>query len=304
MKRYSIFPIEKKDLWDRYKAAQSQFWIAEEVDLSQDKWDKLTEDERRVLKQILGFFTVSDGIVMENIATSFISTVEEPEAEFYYGQQLYIEGVHAELYGLFIESYIKNESEKAQMFTPIESMETVKKKAQWALKWLNSESFEERLIAFSVIEGIFFSLLFSYVFYFRQGGLMPGLCSGNELIFRDENGHYEFAVHYYKNHTSQSVPKERIKEIILEALEIEKTFNKEVLITGLPGLTSTMMEQYVEYVADTVLTDYGIPKVFNVSQPLAYMDRILLDSRSNFFERRSTSYSRVSSSDSLIDEDF
>ena len=153
MTRYSIFPIEKKDLWDRYKNAQSQFWIAEEVDLSQDKWDSLTPDEQRILKQVLGFFTVSDGIVMENIATSFINSVQEPEAQFYYSQQLYIEGVHAELYGLFIESYIKNESEKIQMFTPIESMETVKKKAQWALKWLNSDSFVERLVAFSVIEG-------------------------------------------------------------------------------------------------------------------------------------------------------
>jgi len=153
MTRYSIFPIEKQDLWERYKNAQSQFWIAEEVDLSQDKWDKLTTEEKRILKQVLGFFTVSDGIVMENIATSFISAVEEPEAEFYYSQQLYIEGVHAELYGLFIESYIKNESEKNELFTPIESMETVKKKAQWALKWLNSESFIERLVAFSVIEG-------------------------------------------------------------------------------------------------------------------------------------------------------
>ena len=272
--------------------------------MSQDKWDKLTEDERRVLKQILGFFTVSDGIVMENIATSFISAVEEPEAEFYYGQQLYIEGVHAELYGLFIESYIKNESEKAQMFTPIESMETVKKKAQWALKWLNSESFEERLIAFSIVEGLQFSSIFSLIFYFRQGGLMPGLCSGNELIFRDENGHYEFAVHYYKNHVNDYVSENRIKQMVLEALEVEKTFIKETLGSGLPGLTPSMMNQYLEYVADTVLTDYGVPKVFNVSQPLAYMDRILLDSRSNFFERRSTSYSRVSSSDSLIDEDF
>ena len=153
MNRYSIFPIESRDLWDRYKKAQSQFWIAEEIDLSQDRWELLTEEERKILKHVLGFFTVSDGIVMENIATSFISEVNEPEAEFYYGQQLYIEGVHAELYGLFIESYIKNEAEKNELFTPIESMETVKKKAGWALKWLNSDSFVERLVAFSVIEG-------------------------------------------------------------------------------------------------------------------------------------------------------
>jgi len=303
MTRYSIFPIEKQDLWERYKNAQSQFWIAEEVDLSQDKWDKLTTEEKRILKQVLGFFTVSDGIVMENIATSFISAVEEPEAEFYYSQQLYIEGVHAELYGLFIESYIKNESEKNELFTPIESMETVKKKAQWALKWLNSESFIERLVAFSCVEGIFFSGLFSIIFYFRQGGLLPGLCAGNELIFRDENGHYEFALNYYKNYT-QGLSKERLKEIILEALEIEKTFIAETLESGLPGLTPSMMNQYIEYVADTILTDYGLPKEFNVGQPLAYMDRILLDTRSNFFERRSTSYSRVTTTDSLIDEDF
>lgn len=303
MTRYSIFPIEKKDLWDRYKAAQSQFWVAEEIDLSQDKWDKLKSEERRILKQILGFFTVSDGIVMENIATSFISAVNEPEAEFYYGQQLYIEGVHAELYGLFIESYIKNESEKNEMFTPIESMDTVKKKAQWALKWLNSDSFIERLVAFSVIEGLFFSGLFSIVFYFRQGGMLPGLCKGNELIFKDENSHYEFAINYYKNYTD-GLPKSRVKEIILEALEIEQTFIQETIGNGLPGLTPSMMQQYVEYVTDTILTDYGIEKLFNVGQPLAYMDRILLDSRSNFFEGRSTSYSRVTVTDSLVDDDF
>lgn len=303
MTRYSIFPIEKKDLWDRYKAAQSQFWVAEEIDLSQDKWDKLKSEERRILKQILGFFTVSDGIVMENIATSFISAVNEPEAEFYYGQQLYIEGVHAELYGLFIESYIKNESEKNEMFTPIESMDTVKKKAQWALKWLNSDSFIERLVAFSIIEGLFFSGLFSIVFYFRQGGMLPGLCKGNELIFKDENSHYEFAINYYKHYTD-GLPKSRVKEIILEALEIEQTFIQETIGNGLPGLTPSMMQQYVEYVTDTILTDYGIEKLFNVGQPLAYMDRILLDSRSNFFEGRSTSYSRVTVTDSLMDDDF
>lgn len=150
---------------------------------------------------------------------------------------------------------------------------------------------------------LFFSGLFSIVFYFRQGGKLPGLCSGNELIFRDENGHYEFAINYYKNYVNP-ISKDRIKEIILEALEIEKTFIQETMGAGLPGLTPSMMNQYIEYVADTVLSDYGIPKKFNVSQPLAYMDRILLDTRTNFFEGRSTSYSRVTNSESLIDDDF
>ena len=302
-KQYSLFPIKHHDLWERYKLAQQQNWVAEEVDLSNDKFHLLSEVEQNMLKKILAFFAVSDGIVNDNLAASYLSTVSQQEALCYYGFQYYIECVHQEMYGKFIENYITEESEKDKLFEPIENMPTVKLKASWALKWLNSDSFEERLVAFSIVEGLMFSGLFCCIFYFKSGGKLPGLCQGNELILLDENSHYEFAVHYYKNYSYQ-IPKDRIREMVLEALDVEKTFASDFLIEGLPGMTVNLMHSYLEYVADTILIDYGIDPVFNNIQPFGYMSQILLDTRSNFFEKRSGSYTKLSNTKLVLDEDF
>lgn len=301
-KRYSIFPIQHQDLWERYQAALSQFWVTEEVDLSQDKWDELTDKEQGVLEQCLGFFAASDIIVNENIATTLLDKVNETEAEFYYHLQLAIEDIHSHLYGLFIETYIDSDK-RNDLYLAAERMETVKHKTDWAFKWLASESFEESMVAFSVIEGLLFQGLFSIIFYFKDGGKLPGLCQGNLFISKDENNHYEFAVNYFNNYTNGLKP-ERVREIIIEGYEVEKKFVEEVLGDGLPGLLPETMVQYIQYVTDTVLQDYSLPKEFNVSNPLLYMKKIALETRSNFFEVRSTDYTRVKQSEVLFDNDF
>lgn len=303
-KKYFLFPIENNDLFKRYELARDQFWVTSEVDLSKDKFDLLTENEKKVLKLILSFFAASDLIVNENIIDGLIPNVNQNEAKFYYDFQVMMEDIHSHMYSLFLETYIKNQKEKEELFNGIENIKTVKKKGEWALKWLNSNnSFEEKLIAFSLVEGLFFSGLFSFVFYFRSGGLMPGLCKGNTFIMKDENNHYEFAINYYKNYCKQ-IDKNVIKNIILDAMEVEIEFCNEVLENELPGLTKSMMKQYIQYVTDTVLQDYGLQKEFNVSQPLDYMNRILIDTRTNFFEHLPDSYTRIQMSNDKFNEDF
>jgi ribonucleoside-diphosphate reductase beta chain len=305
MKKYSILPIEHLDLWERYKAAEAQKWNAQEIDLSQDKYESLTEREKEVLKIVLAFFVVSDGLVNENLAENVKPLIDKPEASFFYDYQIYNENVHNETYGLFIERYYHNLAEKEEMFSPIESMETIRKKANWALDWIGKEaSLEHKIVAFSIVEGLFFSGLFSLVFYFRQGGKLPGLCQGNELILKDENSHYEFAVNLYKNHLPNKLSDDEILSMVLSSYEIEKTFIEETLTTGLPGLTVEKMLEYIQYVADTILIDYGLPKHFNSKQPLEYMNRILMDTRSNFFESKSGTYTHITQSENLFDDDF
>jgi ribonucleoside-diphosphate reductase beta chain len=305
MKRYSILPIEHKDLWERYKSAEAQKWNAQEVDLSQDKYESLTQREKEVLKIVLAFFVVSDGLVNENLALNITPEIDIPEAEFFYAYQVYNENVHNETYGLFIDRYYHNIEEKAMMFSPIENMETVRKKANWALDWIgNDKSLAHKIVAFSIVEGLFFSGLFSLVFYFRQGGKLAGLCQGNELILKDENSHYEFAVNLYQNHLKEHLSREELLSMILSAYEVEKTFIEETLTTGLPGLTVEKLIQYIQYVTDTILVDYGLNKYFNVSQPLEYMNRILMDTRSNFFESKSGTYTHITQSENLFDDDF
>ena len=302
-KRFTIFPIQHPDLWDRYKAAQKQLWIAEEVDLSQDKWHQLTEKEREVLKMCLGFFSASDIIVNNNIVNTIIGQVDQAEAEFYYNLQLFIESVHSELYALFIERYIP-QSEQLQMFNAATEIPTVKKKTDWAMKWMNDDNFEESLVAFACVEGLSFSVLFSLIFYFKETGKLQGLCNGNLLIMKDEQSHYEFGTHYFKNY-SKGLPKNKIREIILDCCETEKQFAIDVLGQGLPGLTVDKMIQYVEFVTDGVLKDFGLEKEFNSSNPLAYMAKISLDSRSNFFESRAVNeYTRAEQSKDLFEDDF
>ncbi len=302
-KRFTIFPLHHPDLWDRYKAAQKQLWVAEEIDLSQDKWYQLTEKEQEVLKMCLGFFSASDIIVNNNIVNTIIGKVEQSEAEFYYNLQLFIESVHSELYALFIERYIP-QSEQLQMFNAATEIPTIKKKTDWAMKWMKDDNFEESMVAFACVEGLSFSVLFSLIFYFKETGKLPGLCNGNLLVMKDEQSHYEFGTHYFKNYTN-GLPKERIREIILDCCETEKQFAIDVLGQGLPGLTVDKMLQYVEFVTDGVLNDFGIEKQFNTTNTLNYMMKISLDSRSNFFESRAVNeYTRVEQSKDLFEDDF
>lgn len=301
-KRYSILPVENHDLWKFYTAARDQYWTPDETDFSSDRFYELSDEEQRILKLIMAFFAVSDGIVNENIATSLIGHVEEPEAEFFYNFQMAMEDIHNETYGLAIETYIEDEDEKAKMFDPIEDMETVRKKAKWALKWLKEDSFIHRLAAFAAVEGLFFQGLFSIVYYFRNDDRLEGFILANDFISRDENSHYQFANHYYLNYTS-GMPSEELRDMFIEAYETEKVFIEEVLETGLPGFTKSMGVQYIQFVTDTLLSEFGLEKEFNVPNPLPWMDRIAMSSKNNFFERRGGDYGRPTGNISF-DEDF
>lgn len=303
-KRYSILPIEYPDLWDRYKAAEAQKWNAQELDLSKDRFNDLSAEEQRVLKQILAFFVVSDGIVNENLVDNVKPLINIPEASFFYDFQVYDENIHNESYGLLIDSYIKDPTEREKMFSPIETMPTVAKKAQWALKWIGEDAtLEEKIIAFACVEGLAFQTLFSFVFYFRDKGYMPGLCQANKLILLDEQSHYEFAVHMYNNYLNK-IDSSKIKDIIMSCYEVEVQFIKDTIGNGLPGLTEPMLLQFLQFVTDRVLTDFGLGKVFNVTQPLAYMDKILMETRSNFFETKSDTYTSIERSVEKFDDDF
>jgi len=307
-KRYSIFPIKNQDLWDAYKAAEKQTWVAEEVNLAQDKYDELNNDEKFYLKNILAFFTISDGLVIENLCDNVIDNVDIEEAKYYYNHQTFIEQVHANAYSLLIDTYIKDSKEKEDLFNSMLTNEAVNAKASWAENWLNNGTFVEKLIAFACVEGIAFSSVFAGVFWFRTRQKMPGLAEMNELILRDEGFHYEFAVQMFKEYVKDEYKpsKERIKEIILSCYETEKKFVEESLPDGLQGMTKDMMVEYVEFVTDIVLKDFTGETEFNVKNPLDYMKKIGLSSKNNFFERRTGGgYTRVdipTSNDGIFDD--
>lgn len=308
-KRFSILPIKHMDLWKMFKKAQSDYWVAEEMDLSKDNFSELSPEEKEYLKNLLAFFTVSDGIVIENLAVNFLREIDIPEALYFYAFQTVIEGIHSEMYGLLVDTYIKDPIEKDEMFNAVEKLDTVRKKAGWAIKWINSDSFVERLIAFACVEGIAFSSTFAGVFWFRSRNKMPGLGAANELILRDEGQHFEFAVYLYNNYINDEykLGEDRIREIILGCCEVEETFVNETMPTGLDGLIKSDMIQYVRYVTDTVLMDFGLPAKFNVTNPLEYMARISLPRRGNFFERRGNNdYTRVEipKSGAIFADDF
>jgi len=308
-KRYSIFPIIHNDLWERYKQAEKQTWVAEETDLSKDKFDELKEPEKIYLKNILAFFAISDGLVIDNLATNFLNEVEVLEAQYFYGHQTFIEQVHANGYSLLIDTYIKNLIERDELFNSMVTNQAVKKKADWAENWIQHPSFAHRLIAFACVEGIAFSSVFSGVFWFRSRNKMPGLAAMNELILRDETSHYEFAVHLYNNYLKDDykLSKEEIRNIVLSCFDIEKTFVEESMPEGLQGLTKQDMVKYVKYVTDIVLNDFGCETEFKVTNPLEYMSRIGLSSKNNFFEKREGEYTRIdipNSMDGIFDEEF
>lgn len=309
-KRYSIFPVTHQDIWEFYKKAEKQTWVAEEIDLSQDKFEDLSTDEKTYLKNILAFFAISDGLVIDNLATNFLNEVDVLEAQYFYGHQTFIEQVHANLYSLFIDTYIKDGQEKLELFNSMENNRAVQLKANWAEKWLNNPSFAHRLVAFACVEGIAFSSVFGGVFWFRSRNLMNGLGQGNELVIKDESLHYDFAVFIYNNYLKDEykLSKEALKEIIISCYTTEETFVKNSMPTGLSGLTVENMLQYVQFVTDVVLEDFGLNKHFNVSNPLVFMQRIGLASKNNFFEQRVGQYTRVdipTSTDGIFnDEEF
>jgi len=290
--RFVLFPIEHHDIWNYYKKAQQVFWTAEEIDLAQDltDWAKLNEGEQHFVKHVLAFFAASDGIVNENLAENFVAEVQYTEAKFFYGFQIMMENIHSETYSLLIDTYIKDKEEQNHLFNAIDTVPAVQKKAEWALKWIGSESFVERLIAFAAVEGIFFSGSFCSIFWLKKRGLMPGLSFSNELISRDEGLHTDFAVHLYKNHIENKLSRERILEIIDSALVIEKEFITEALPVSLIGMNSDLMKQYLEYVSDRLLMDLGVGKVYNTENPFDFMANIALQNKTNFFEKRVADY--------------
>ncbi len=294
--RFVIFPIKHHDIWEWYKKMEASFWTAEEIDLSQDLSDwnnKLSNDEKYFIKHILAFFAASDGIVNENLAENFVNEVQYAEAKFFYGFQIMMENIHSETYSLLIDTYVKDENEKDKLFNALEVFPAIKKKADWALKWIESDSFAERLIAFAAVEGIFFSGAFCSIYWLKKRGLMPGLTFSNELISRDEGVHCDFAVHLHNHHLINKVPHSRIREIIVDALKIEREFITESLPVSLIGMNATLMTQYLEFVADRLLVELGCKREYNTSNPFDFMDMISLQGKTNFFEKKVAEYQKA-----------
>ena len=308
--RFVMFPLKYHDIWEKYKTAEHSFWTAEEIDLAQDLTDwneKLNDDERHYIKNVLAFFAASDGIVNENLAENFLKEVQYAEAKSFYGFQIAMENVHSETYSLLIDTYIKDANERDHLFNAIETVPSVKKKAEWALKWIESESFAERLIAFAAVEGIFFSGSFCSIFWLKKRGLMPGLAFSNELISRDEGLHCEFACLLHNKYIQNKVSPDRIAQIIKEAVEIEKEFVTESLPVSLIGMNAKLMQQYIEFVADFWLTELGCKKEYGVDNPFDFMDMLSLQNKSNFFEKRVSEYQKASDKNidfDSLDDDF
>jgi ribonucleoside-diphosphate reductase beta chain len=311
--RFVLFPIQHNDIWSFYKKAEASFWTAEEIDLSADiiDWDnKLNDDERHFIKHVLAFFAASDGIVNENLAQNFLSEVQYTEAKFFYGFQLAAENIHSETYSLLIDTYIKNTAEKNHLFNAIETLDCVKKKAEWALRWIDKGSFAERLVAFAAVEGIFFSGSFCSIFWLKKRGLMPGLAFSNELISRDEGLHCDFACLLYSKHLVDKLPKNKVKEIIIDAVEIEKEFVTDALPVNLIGMNSDLMGKYIEFVADRLLVELGNERVYNTPNPFDFMEMISLQGKANFFEKRVGEYQKAGvlnnkgAQDFVLDEEF
>ncbi|MHA8107634.1 ribonucleoside-diphosphate reductase small subunit [Aquirufa sp. 5-AUSEE-100C1] len=310
--RFVLFPIKHDDIWRFYKQSQASFWTAEEIDLQQDlaDWKKLNDGERHFISHVLAFFAASDGIVNENLANNFLKEVQYAEAKCFYGFQVMMENIHSETYSLLIDTYIQDPKEKDRLLRAIETIDCVKKKADWALKWIESPNFVERLISFAAVEGIFFSGSFCSIFWLKKRGLMPGLSFSNELISRDEGLHCDFACLLYTDHIKNKITQERIYEIILNAVEIEKEFVTVALPVSLIGMNAELMCQYIEFVADRLLVALGCKKHYNATNPFDFMEMISLQGKTNFFEKRVAEYQKsgvMSDKESMsfsMDEDF
>jgi ribonucleotide reductase beta subunit family protein with ferritin-like domain len=291
--RFVMFPIEHHDIWSMYKKQVECFWRAEEIDLSKDMtcWNKLNDDEKYFIKMVLAFFAASDGIVLENLAMRFMSEIQSSEARAFYGFQIAMENIHSETYSLLIDTYIRDESEKKRLFEALQNFECIKKKADWAIKWIHDKraSFATRLIAFACVEGIFFSGAFCSIYWLKKRGLLPGLTFSNELISRDEALHTEFAVLLF-NKMLKKPNKKKICEIIKEAVEIEREFICEALPCRLVGMNSKSMCEYIEFVADRLALQLGCDKIYNASNPFDFMEMISVEGKTNFFEKRVGEY--------------
>lgn len=295
MNKYSIFPIRHPVLWEAFKKQEHAFWTAEELDFTADivDWEtKLTADEKHYIKHVLAFFAQSDGIVNENLAARFYLETDIPEARAFYSAQMFIETVHAEVYGLLIDTFIKDTAEKEKLFDAINTIPVIRKKAEWALKWIDSKkSKAHRLAAFAAVEGIFFSGAFCSIFWLRKRGLMSGMASANELIARDEGLHWEFPTLLYKVE-GLSLSKKDFSELIEESVAIEKEFIRDALPVRLIGMNADLMAQYIEYTADRVAQRFGFGKIYKVENPFDFMNLIDVETKTNFFEKRVTSYKR------------
>ena len=294
--RFVLFPIKYHDIWDMYKNAMASFWTAEEIDLyaDLDDWNSLNEQERHYISHILAFFSASDGIVNENLAQRFYNDVQIPEARSFYGFQIAMENIHAETYGLLIDTYIKDEAKKNYLFKAIDNIPCIKKKADWALKWIyGNESFAERLVAFAAIEGIFFSGAFCSIFWLKKRGLMPGLTFSNELISRDEGLHTDFACLLYRNYLADKPSEGRIRELIKEAVEFECEFISEALPVSLIGMNADLMKEYIRFVADRLMRTLGYSNIWDARNPFDWMELISMQGKTNFFEKKVSEYQKA-----------
>lgn len=291
--RYVMFPIVDNDIWKMYKKSVDSFWVPQECDLSKDlmDWEKLNKDEKHFISMVLAFFAASDGIVLENLAVRFMSDVQLSEARAFYGFQIAMENIHSEMYSLLIDTYIKDGAQRDKLFNALENFPCIQKKANWAIKWINDNrsSFASRLVAFAVVEGIFFSSSFASIYWIKKRGLMPGLTFSNELISRDEALHTEFAVLLYSK-LQKKLSKKRIHEIISEAVEIEKEFITEAIPCRMIGMNSKLMKQYIEFVADRLCLQLGYDKIYNSTNPFDFMELISVETKVNFFERTNSEY--------------
>ncbi len=293
--RFVLFPIRHHDIWKFYKQAEASFWTAEEIDLSHDlrDWAAMNDGERFFITHVLAFFAASDGIVNENLAEHFVGEVQYTEAKFFYGFQIAIENIHSETYSLLIDTLVKDPKEKDKLFHGIDTMDCVRKKAEWALRWIDQGSFQERLVAFAAVEGIFFSGSFCSIFWLKKRGLMPGLTFSNELISRDEGLHCDFACHLYVKHIVIRLPEERVVEIIQDAVVIEKEFVTDALPVNLIGMNAQLMCQYIEFVADRLLSELIGRKIYGATNPFDFMEMISLRGKTNFFEKRVAEYQKA-----------
>jgi ribonucleotide reductase beta subunit family protein with ferritin-like domain len=294
--RLTIFPIQYENIWDMYKKAVSSFWTVEEIDLSKDldDFNKLSDNERKFIKNILAFFSSSDTIVNINLGERFLNEVQLLEAKFFYAFQMSIENIHSETYSLLIDTYFKDPQEKHESFNAIQYIPCIQKKAEWCFKWINDQqsSFAQRLIAFAIVEGVFFSGAFCSIFWLKERGMMPGLAFSNELISRDEGMHVEFAILLYSM-INNRLPEETVHQIVREAVEVEKNFIIESIPCSLLGMNSELMSVYIEFVADRLLSQLNYNKIWNVTNPFPFMERISIETKSNFFESRVSQYSKA-----------
>lgn len=312
-RRFVMFPIEYHDIWSMYKKAEASFWTVEEVDLASDirDWQSLSDNERHFISHVLAFFAASDGIVNENLGERFNNEVQISEARAFYGFQIMMENIHSEMYSLLIDTYIKDRAQRDMLFGAIETIPCIKMKAEWSMRWTSDteSTFGERLVAFAAVEGIFFSGSFASIFWLKKRGLMPGLTFSNELISRDEGLHCDFACLLF-SHIKKKPSKERVKQIIMEAVEIEQNFLTEALPVKLIGMNNDLMKVYIEFVADRLLVALGLPKTYNVKNPFDFMEMISLQGKTNFFEKRVGEYQKAGvtgdaeSQVFTLDEDF